>query len=70
MWEAELVALKVTGEVIAFGIAIFLPLVLARILMMKYPKFDQWVKGIWPNEKQKELLWVVVPIAIVLFLLK
>jgi hypothetical protein len=65
--EAEWIMLKMSGQVIALGLAILLPLVIGRILMWKYPKFDQWIKGVWPNQKQKNLLWVVVPTLIILF---
>lgn len=63
--EGLWVMLQVVLYFLAIGIAVFLPLVVARIMMWKYPKFDRWVRDIWPSGTQKRLLWVIVPLIII-----
>jgi hypothetical protein len=53
---------------ISIALAFVLTAALIRIIMWKNPKFDQWVRDVWPNKKQREAIITVVVIVTFLWI--
>lgn len=60
--------LHYAGIPIVIGLVFVSATFIVRIAMFKNPKFDQWVKDVWPSTKQRETIVTVLVIGLFIWL--